>query len=95
LHISCSNAANTQLLSWKLQSPEHEMIEADISYELIQKLLQHYFEYNVSGQGSFHITGTCKDALFKTHLETHNSTIELPETYNFISAIELNDWHTY
>ncbi|MFS8507122.1 MAG: hypothetical protein LVQ75_03265 [Candidatus Babeliales bacterium] len=90
LRISCSNAANTQLLSWKLQSPEHEIIEADISYELIQKLLQHYFEYNVSGQGSFHITGTCKDALFKTHLETHNSTIELPETYNFISAITGN-----
>ncbi len=90
LFISCSNAANTQLLSWKLQSPEHEIIEADISYELIQKLLQHYFEYNVSGQGSFHITGTCKDALFKTHLETHNSTIELPETYNFISVITGN-----
>lgn len=90
LHISFSNTVNTQLLSWELQSPEHEIIEADISYELVQKILQHYFEYNVSGQGSFHITGTYKDSVFKTHLETHNSTIELPETYNFISGITGN-----
>lgn len=90
LQVNCFNAENVELLSWKLHGSEHELIQADVSYELVQKILQDYFEYNVSGQGSFSITGTCKDAVFQTHIETHNSTIELPETYNFISAITGN-----
>ncbi len=70
-----------------LQPPHYKEFRGTLSYTFIKNLVRDMFDYDLSGKGTFNITGTYDKQRLQAHLYTEGMTIRLPETYNFISSV--------
>ncbi len=85
LLVSYSDKDGKELLHCAAQAPEYKAVEGVISYDVMRTLLKEYFDYDLSGQGTFFISGAYEADQLRGHIHAENAAIRLPETYNFLS----------
>lgn len=85
LSIIYKDQNKKNLLQCILQGPQQKKLKAMLSYDFIHSLIYNYLDYELPGQGTLHLEGTVEDDGIKAHMYTQDTTIQLPETYNFLS----------
>jgi hypothetical protein len=75
------------LLHVSMRPPYYKEVKATLSYDFIRSMIQDYFDYDLSGQGMFHVSGVYDKQQLEARIYSEDTTIRLPEMYNFISSI--------
>ncbi len=88
LFVSYKDSEGKNLLQLIAKKTDTCQIATTLSYTFIRSLIEEYLDYTLPGEGTFHLDGAVSSTGFEGELYTKESTIRIPEMYNFLSAFK-------